>query len=204
MPTVLGVPLPSSSTITVTSAASPELFLAAMNTLIWLLMIVLLYIQILENRRIGAHLTQQLEKKGRVYEELIIKASEGMDLRERQLEPVPEVDETEQEQEREIEVVPGRRHVLRDGVLVEHDLRRAMIEELSDPAEDGRFESPEDEDQDLREAMVDELLERGPGQRNVEHREWPGEDDDSDDGLEMVHVSTRGLPDIEDSPLGRW
>ncbi|EXJ55134.1 hypothetical protein A1O7_08059 [Cladophialophora yegresii CBS 114405] len=147
MPTVLGVPLRAANAITIDQPTDLELLIAVSNTIIWLLMGLLVYIQILDNRRVEARLVQQLEIERRTFAELDRERKELMQSWKQRLERIPEEDELV-EQHAGFDIVPEQATVQGTGLHVEADLLEAMEEELMEPREEEDDIGSEDEDGD--------------------------------------------------------
>ncbi|OCT44327.1 hypothetical protein CLCR_06378 [Cladophialophora carrionii] len=149
MITVLGVPIRAANATTIDQPTPTdlELLIALSNTVIWLLMGLLLYIQILDNRRVEARLVQQLEVERRTFAELNRERRELMQSWKQRLERIAEEDEPI-EQKDGFDVVPEQTIIQDTGLHVEDDLLKAMEDELTEPREEEHEIGSEDDDGD--------------------------------------------------------
>ncbi|ETI20683.1 hypothetical protein G647_07025 [Cladophialophora carrionii CBS 160.54] len=149
MLTVLGVPIRAANATTIDQPTPTdlELLIALSNTVIWLLMGLLLYIQILDNRRVEARLVQQLEMERRTFAELNRERRELMQSWKQRLERIAEEDEP-MEQQDGFDFVPEQTTIQGAGLHVEDDLLKAMEDELTEPREEEDEIGSEDDDDD--------------------------------------------------------
>jgi hypothetical protein len=165
MPTVLGVPIRAEYATTIDQVTDLELLIAFSNTVVWLLMSLLLYIQILENRRVEARLFRHLENERGTFAELNRQRREIMESWKQSLERIPEEDEP-MDHEGRSGVVPEQSLAQRTELHVEDDLLDTMEDELLERRENDDDASSEGED-DL------EMLRRRPARRQPD-REHEG------------------------------
>ena len=144
MATILSIPLHVFRKPPVDQITYGEMGIGIINLLTWLILCLCLFNQVLENRRLQARLVKYLAAERRKYVMLNRERREILELWSRQQrdrpeqtleEAVVEDDQVEKEETGDFEIVPEQKPVRRRGWNVEDDLREAMEDELAQRGE---------------------------------------------------------------------